>query len=272
MLRTALLKRRIKEIMNSKNAFQEAETLSTWGETEVQSCWSFPCKTTTGACEQVCKEALNLIQSKLEASLRKPLGLKKDWKKAKTLGQKFNEVFLLAINCWRLAVYSAELLLHICSTVLRIIMGIFWQSWGLGCWPGCPCTALLRLKYEVLTGRQWSLNSSVSLKMLNFLLCVSKMRYRERLRFLRASFLGKGRYTCISVSPGVIGLDCVPLPVVESRKMFLDPDVLHGVLLQVGVTLKLSDKRNGLFGIGFQYWIWKEIAAATLSYWVWQVL
>lgn len=140
----------------------------------------------------------------------------------KNVGAKTNGVFLLAINCWRLAVYSAELLLRISSTVLHIIMGIFWQSWGLGYWPGCPCTALLRLKYEVLTGRQWSLNSSVSLKMLNLLfLCVSKMRYRERLRFLRASFLEKGRYSWRYWNASIIGFDCVPLPVVESRKKVL---------------------------------------------------
>lgn len=137
------------------------------------------------ACEQVCKEAFNRIQSKLDASLRKPLGLlcaEGRLEEGESIGAKINGVFLLAINCWRQAVYSAELLLRICSTFLHVIMGIFWQSRGLGYWPGCPCTAMLRLKkYEVLTGRRWSLNSTVVFKMLNFLFIhISKMKCRGK--------------------------------------------------------------------------------------------
>lgn len=76
--------------------------------------------------EQVCKEAFNQIQSKLDASLRKPLGLlcaEGGLEEGESIGAKINGVFLLAINCWRQAVYSAELLLRICSAFLHIYNG-----------------------------------------------------------------------------------------------------------------------------------------------------
>lgn len=81
----------------------------------------------------------------------------------------------LALNCWSTTVYSVELSLHVCSTVLH--------SQELECWRG------LSLYGSVKVGSTpWETEGFIStliFKMLNFLfLSVSKVTWRERLWFV----------------------------------------------------------------------------------------